>query len=448
MTDGDRTASVLVLGGGMAGLSAAAWSVRQGRSVVLVEKGELGGSAVHAGFVWTAPTLDVLREAVPDGDPDLGSRLIEDFEPAVDWIRSLGVECLPAVTVLRFGRGHQAALPNYLHQCAQIVRKDPESELLVGAEATRLLLDDGAVRGAEIKLPSGETRTIHAAATILATGGFGNDPELREMLIHPNARDLPVRGNRYSDGSGLRLALEAGGQAGPKDAGFYGHLFPTGITLAEQEDFLAVTLFHSEHAILLNLDAQRFVDETVGDHLTTLALLRQPEARGLLIADQRVRDEHVSTEYVEGVRPTDPIDVAFKRNANCAVAHDIDELALVPPEWGYDGEAVRDAVLDFNRRATDGSLDPPRQFDPRPLDSPPYYVIETQPAVTFTFAGVRIDRDAHVLDAEDRPIPGLYAAGADAGGIYCRAYAGGIAAALTFGLRAAKSAAETASLVA
>ena len=105
-------------------------------------------------------------------------------------------------------------------------------------------------------------------------------------------------------------------------------------------------------------------------------------------------------------------------------------------------------MLDFNRRATGGSLDPPRQFDPRPLDSPPYYVIETQPAVTVTFAGVRIDRDAHVLEAEDRPIPGLYAAGADAGGIYSRAYAGGIAAALTFGLRAARSAAETASLVA
>jgi succinate dehydrogenase/fumarate reductase flavoprotein subunit len=439
---------VLVLGGGMAGLSAAAWSVRQGRSVVLVEKGELGGSAVNAGFVWTAPTLEALREAVPDGDPELGSRLIEDFEPAVDWVRSLGVDCRPAVTVLRFGRGHQTALPNYLHQCERIVREDPTSELLVGAEATELVLEDGAVRGAEVRLASGETRMIAASATILATGGFGNDPELRASLIHPNARDLPVRGNRYSDGGGLRLALAAGGQAGPDDAGFYGHLFPTGITVADRDDFVAVTLFHSEHAILLNLDAQRFVDETVGDHLTTLALLRQREARGLLIADQRVRDEHVTTEYVEGIRPTDPIDVAFKRNANCAVAHDLDELALVPPEWGYDGAAVRAAVLEFNCQAAAGTLDPSRRYDPRPLDQPPYYVIETEPAVTFTFGGVRIDRDAHVVDAEGQAIPGLYAAGADAGGIYCRAYAGGIAAALVFGLRAAKSAAESASLVA
>jgi len=179
----------------------------------------------------------------------------------------------------------------------------------------------------------------------------------------------------------------------------------------------------------------------VGDHLTTIALVRQPEARGLLIADQRVRDEHVSTEYVEGVRPLDPIATAFERNARCAVAEDVEELALVPPEWGYDGEAVRDAFTAFNRQAADGALDPPRRFDPRPLDRPPFYVIEAEPAVTFPFAGVRIDSEARALDAGGTPIPGLYAAGGDAGGVYCRAYAGGIAAALTFGLRAARTAA-------
>ena len=54
----------------MAGLSAAAWSVKQGRSVVLVEKGELGGSAARAGFICTAPSVEVLREQIPDGDPD------------------------------------------------------------------------------------------------------------------------------------------------------------------------------------------------------------------------------------------------------------------------------------------------------------------------------------------------------------------------------------------
>ena len=184
---------LLVLGGGMAGLSAAAWAVHQGRSVVLVEKGELGGSAARAGFIWTAPSYDVLRSAIPDGDPELAERLIEDFEPAVEWVRSLGVEVQPAVTVLRFGRGHQTSILNYLRACELAIREDAGSELVLHGEAQRLLVEDGAVHGAEIRLPSGGLRVIRAPSTLLATGGFQGDPELRAALIHPQARDIPLR---------------------------------------------------------------------------------------------------------------------------------------------------------------------------------------------------------------------------------------------------------------
>src|SRR5205814_2855552 len=98
------------------------------------------------------------------------------------------------------------------------------------------------------------------------------------------------------------------------------------------------------------------------------------------------------------------------------------------------------ALLDFNRQCAEGRPDPPRQFDAVPIDRPPFYVIEAVPGITFTFGGLVIDDDAHVLDGGGRPIPGLLAAGADAGGVYTRAYAGGLAAALVFGLRAARTA--------
>jgi succinate dehydrogenase/fumarate reductase flavoprotein subunit len=437
-----ETVDLLVLGGGMAGLSAAAWSVKRGRSVVLVEPGELGGSALHAGFIWTAPSFAALREAVPDGDPELAQRLVDGFGPAVEWVRSVGAECQPAVEVLRFGLGHQTSILNYLRACELIVRDDQASSLLLGARARRLLVEDGEVRGAELELASGATCTVHADATLLATGGFQGDPELRASLIHPNARDVPVRGNPYSSGAGLRLGRDVGAAFGPEDAGFYGHLLPAGVTLAEHEDFPALTLYYSEHALLLNLDCERFVDETVGDHLTTMALLKQREARGLLVSDARVRDDWILRPYVEGIRPTDTFDTCYRRGARCAVAQDIDELLDMPPEWGYDGAGVREAVLAFNRGCRTGELEPPRRFDATPLETPPYYVIETVPAITFTFSGLRIDPDARVLGADGRPIRGLFAAGADAGGIYVRAYAGGLAAALVFGLRAARTAAE------
>jgi succinate dehydrogenase/fumarate reductase flavoprotein subunit len=427
----------------MAGLSAAAWSVQQGRSVVLLEKGELGGSAARAGFIWTAPTYEALREAIPDGDPELAETLIDGFAPAVEWVRSLGVEVQPPVTVLRFGRGHQTSILNYLRACELTLRDDPRSRILVGADAERLLVEDGVVCGAEVRLSDGELREIRADATLLATGGFGGDPDLRAELIHPQARDLPLRANRYSRGGGLRLGRDAGAQFGPEDAGFYGHLMAAGVELREDDDYPALSLFQSEHAVLFNIYAERFVDETVGDHLTTLALLKQPEARGLLISDERTK-KLLSEPYVEGVMPTDFFDNVYKRGARAAVAHDVGELAYLPPEWEYDGNAIKEALLEFNRRCADGTVDPPRLYDAMPIDQPPFYVVEAVPAITFTFGGLRIDRDARVLAENGDPIPGLYAAGADAGGVYVRAYAGGLAAALVFGLRAARTALERA----
>jgi succinate dehydrogenase/fumarate reductase flavoprotein subunit len=438
MTEPTRV-DLLVLGGGMAGLSAAAWAVRHGRSVAIVEKGELGGSAARAGFVWTAPTYEALREAVPDGDPELGRALVEGFAPAVDWVRSLGVEVQDPVTVLRFGRGHQISMADYLHQCERAVRDDSRSELVLRGTTEELIVEDGGVRGAVVRLPAGGAHVFSATQTLLATGGFGGDPDLRAELIHPLARDLPLRANRFSRGDGLRLGRQAGAAFGPEAAGFYGHLMANGVQLREEDDYPALSLFQSEHAVLFNLRAERFVDETVGDHLTTLALLEQPEARGLLISDERAH-ELMSTPYVEGVLPTDFFDNVYKRGARAAVAHDFDELAYLPKEWGYDGAAVRQALLDFNRACAQGTVDPPRRYDAQPIDRAPFYVVEAVPGITFTFGGLRIDTSARVLDEDGQPIPGLLAAGADAGGGYVRAYAGGLAWALVFGLRAAETA--------
>ena len=99
-------------------------------------------------------------------------------------------------------------------------------------------------------------------------------------------------------------------------------------------------------------------------------------------------------------------------------------------------------MLDFNRQCEEGGHEPPRQFDTDPIDRAPFYVIETVPAISFTFGGLAIDNRARVLDEAGTPIPGLLAAGADAGGVFTKAYAGGLAAALVFALRAAQTAAE------
>ncbi|MFF4503452.1 FAD-dependent oxidoreductase [Streptomyces sp. NPDC001401] len=439
-----ETVDLLVIGGGMAGLSAAARVAAEGGSVVLVEKAErTGGSARFAGFVWTTPTVEEMHRVNPDGDPQLATALVDGFADGVAWIRSLGVECRPPVPVLGFGRGHQVDTNHYLDTCERLIR-DRGQEVLTSTRTHSLVSENGVVKGTDCLLPDGSRRRIEAAWTLLATGGFQGDPGLRAEHVHPRAADIGLRANPHSRGDGLKLGRSAGAAFGKKDAGFYGHLMPAGVSLADPARFVDLALYYSEHALLFDTTGERFVDETVGDHLTTMALLERPGARGLLVADAHVHREWISASYVEGIPGVDKFQLCHRAGARSAVADSLEDFASMPEEWGYPGATIRDRIEEFNATVdTDGATTPGRLLDRRPLDEPPYYVVEAASAITFTFGGLLIDAGAHVLSADsDRPapVPGLLAAGADAGGLYRRAYAGGLAPALVFGLAAARTA--------
>jgi hypothetical protein len=410
-----------------------------GAQVVLAEKASaVGGSALYAGYVWTAESYERMREVNPDGDPELARVVLDGIEPALDWIRSLGVSVGEKVVVLGYGRGCATDLAAYITACQTIVRE--RGTLLTDARPATLLHDAGGVHGAVLER-AGETLEVRAGTTLLATGGFAGDPELRAELIHPQARDLPLRANPHSRGDGLRLGREAGAAFAGEGAGFYGHLVPSHAGYGRPEEFVSQTFYHSEHGILLNLAGERFCDETLGDHLSTLKVLEQPQARALLICDERVHREWMLTPYVKGAEAPDKFRLAYRRGARAAVAGDVAELEALPPEWGYDGARATRSLQEFNEQAAAGNPNPGRKFDSEPLTEPPYYLIEVIPAITNTWGGLRIDERARVLDAEGAPIDGLLAAGADAGGLYQRAYGGGLAAGLTFGMRAAETAA-------
>ena len=84
---------LLVAGGGVAGMAAAARAAACGARVLVVEKGErLGGSgAVSAGVLWTVPDLHSFTEVCPRGDRELGRVLVEGFDGAVEMARDAGV---------------------------------------------------------------------------------------------------------------------------------------------------------------------------------------------------------------------------------------------------------------------------------------------------------------------------------------------------------------------
>ncbi|CDR04704.1 FAD-dependent oxidoreductase [Streptomyces iranensis] len=437
---------LLIIGAGMAGLTAGARAVRNGLSVTVVEIGkDVGGSALFAGYAWTAPSHDIMDQHNPHGDTALKRALVDRFPEGISWIRSLGVDIKDAQRVLGFGRGHQFDTHQYVATCRQTIRRGGGA-LLLETCTERLVVEDGVVTGAELRLADGTRTHVRAGSTLIATGGFQGDPELGAAHVHPRAGGMRLRSNPFSRGGGYRLATGVGAATGHDDAGFYGHLIPSGIPFADPADFVDLSLYYSEHALLFNVDNDRFVDETLGDHLTAMALLEQPESRGLLIADARVFRDWVVGSYVEGAVAVDKFALAGKRGGRVGLAEDLDELAYLPEEWGYRGGAVRDAVKLFNEHTAAGLEPVPgRKLDRLPLDEPPYYVIEAVPAITFPFHGIRVDDRARVLCGDGEPLPGLLAAGSDTGGLWHRAYAGGIASALVFGLTAADTATATAS---
>jgi len=107
---------------------------------------------------------------------------------------------------------------------------------------------------------------------------------------------------------------------------------------------------------------------------------------------------------------------------------------------GFAAAAGLATVAAYNRAAEAGGPPPgPRRVrDLRSYSSPPFYAVEGQAGVTATHGGLRVDTAARVLNANGEPIPGLLAAGADAGNAYGEGYAGGLAFAATFGLLAAE----------
>jgi succinate dehydrogenase/fumarate reductase flavoprotein subunit len=431
----------LVFGAGMAGLSAAARAAEAGARVIVVEKqARPGGSALLSGGVtWTIQTPHKLNGHTR-GRPELGALVSQGYREAVAWLRTRGVQMSPAMAVLR-GQGYEIDIVQHVRDCMASVEK-AGGHVALASSSSHLTLDDaGAVRGALVEHADGAIE-VASPWTLLATGGFQADPELRARHIHPAASAMRLRSNPASDGGGLRLGLGAGGEFRGDNPGFYGHLVTASPDWGDPRLFTTLSQYHSEVGLLLNERGERFCDESEGDHVNTYAVLTQPGARALLVWDERIQQDHAITPLIAVAPPIDRFAIAMQRGGEGVIAHALAELAAFASRHGFDGAKAAETIAEYNRLQREGweRLDPVRTEQHEPLDRPPYYALIVHPAITYTFAGLTIDACARVLRADGSPVPGLLAAGADAGDVYRVGYAGGLAQALVLGLRAARTA--------
>ena len=470
----EKKYDVIVVGKGNAALCAALAATEQGAKVAILEAAspdESGGNSRFAGGVmrFAFASVEELKKVVDltdaevaesdfgtnttdeffddlfrltqfKTDPELSERLVTRSLDTMVWLRSKGVKFVPnygrqsAVVNGRrrfFGRmplevsGGGSGLVQYLDRAAEKAGID----IHYNTRAKSLVMDGEKVVGINASC-QGESLRYMGRAVVLACGGFEANPEMRTRYLGPGWELAKVRGSRFNQGDGLKMALNIGAAS----YGNWSGAHATGWDLnAPPHGDLSVGDQFQKHSyifgLLINANGKRFVDEGLDFHSFTYAkyggeVLKQPGQFAWQVFDAKVskllRSEYrikmmtkVSANTIEelatkleGVNPQAFIETV--RNYNAAVKAEVPFDSTVKDGKGTEG------------------IEPPKSNWAQALDTAPFDAYATTCGITFTFGGLRIDpNNGQVLDGMQEPVPGLFCAGEMVGGLFYFNYPSG-----------------------
>lgn len=439
----NRDADVLIVGAGIAGLSAALEIARGGGDVLVVDMSSVfGGHAVsaHGGLAIVGSPVQAAAEV--EDSPDLAYNDFMNWGEDADeqwvryyvdharteihdWVVDLGVEFealwhFAGNSVPRFhnvrGRGLGLVTPIYLSGLRNRVRFQWNTRV------EELLIEDGRVarvRGTHLR--SGTPLEFRAPIVLIATGGFqSNIDRVRE---HWNS-DLPfpdriLAGSGWnSQGLGLDLAQQVNAQFHRLDHQWN---YVTGLPDPRYPDANRGLNVLADHAVWVNVEGERFVNECASAKEALPALLGQPTGSYWAILDSKAREGLIvsgsgwTEEKIETLIFGNP-DLVTKASTVTQLAGEagIPEEALVATIARFNDSVDRGTDSDFGRFGP--SDDPPLPCqEVMRLEDPPFYALHLYPLARKSMGGIKIDHQGHVLDREGRIIPGLYAAGEVAG---------------------------------
>jgi fumarate reductase flavoprotein subunit len=464
----------VVVGAGLAGLVAANHAREMGMSVTILERftelqhlcaSRVNGGVFHVGFRSVSADHDelfkVIRRANDDfGDPQLAHALSKNAMRCIQWLQSRGT----AFTAMTPDQGWKdyVLAPMGFHDKTHMTWQGLGADRLIasleeqsrtkgvrwirGARVQRLIQHDGCVSGVEF-LQDGTLHVLNAQMVLLADGGFEGNPQLIREYITRHPENMLIRGCESGLGDGMLMAQSIGAHLIGMDS-FYGHILSAdslqreGLSPFPFLEFLAAT------GMLIDQSGERFVDETLGGHITSNVLARHGNGIGYVVFDEAMW-QGIGKHFFCPPNPN-----LVEAGGTLLQAQTLGELAqkIGIPALVLESHAKQinqDILAKTNDKTADLNRDEMTvyargKYQHQMFQTAPYYAAPACAALTSTLGGVEIDAHARVLHTDGHVIQGLYASGSVTGGVEggpSVGYIGGLIKALVFGMLAAEHAA-------
>jgi fumarate reductase flavoprotein subunit len=447
---------IIVVGSGASGLAAALTAVEGSAKVLLLEKmAHIGGVSNFAEGLFAVEsemqrqsyinyTRDGAFKAIMDyshwkANPRLVRAFVDESARTIEWLQKQGVKFIGPVANMPDGlrtwhvlKGHPKAIGSAMIQTLMARAKEKGVDLKTSTAVKKILRENGRITGV-ITEKAGKPEKVDTRAVIVACGGYGNNKEwVRKYTgLELGVNVIPAT-NIVKEGDGIRMAWEVGAaeegmgvlqlfRAGPMGSGIIrqGHL-----------ECAAV-----QPSLWVNQRGERFCDESItfNDTFQGNAIARLKEGYSYTVFDEVSRrywmeygiERSAAFKNLPGTRLAN-FDIELKRalekgNGDVFVAGSIHDLAL---RIKVNPTVLKTTIDEYNSFCDKGHDDlfakDPKYL--RALKKPNYYAVKAYTVSLGSLGGIRVNYKLEVLDKDENIIPGLYAVGTDAGGLYGDSY--------------------------
>lgn len=411
---------VVVVGAGAAGLSAAITAQEAGANVLLLEKGGVtggstvrsGGKILAAGTPWQekqgyTDNADMMYEYLMSFDRDgiMSETLVRTFcdnsAENLQWLEDRGVKVQDveyihsSLTPWRVhntlgGGGQTSGHGGQITAPLTNLYEGNGGRILYNCRAEELVTDEaGAVVGVKATMTDGTPVTVNAKGVILATGGYAKNEEMLDKYEDFLPNNLYGTVPNTCVGDGLTMAVAVGAK----------NFDAPGLQLV-YVSYDCYCGINEESGLIVSEDGLRVVDEyTYQSHV----------AQALADADSTCAFYIAAKKDGMAVEPYPMIQWGVTMD-KVPHAASIGELAGL---IGVDAAALEATVARYNElcaKGVDEDFGKPAQYM-IPVEGDEYYAFRMTPGTSVTFGGLEIDVNGRVLDTQNQPIAGLYAAG-------------------------------------